>query len=201
MTDPMLPLEITYDLLEESPVLPLEITYDLLEVSPILPLEILKEIALKTPAAYCLLTAATKLISFDLDWVMKHFTTPRRRYPNKFHHGDCEGSRLPSGNLHIINDTDPSVIRKCGTMCWYYNGEFHRNNDLPTIVKADGTQFWHNHGERHRDNDLPAVIYFDGTMEWYFNGELHRDNNLPAVINSDGSFRYFRHDVEYTPEI
>jgi hypothetical protein len=204
----------------ELPMLPLELP---LEASPILPNDILKEIALKSPAAYLLLVQTTKKIHFDQDAIMKHFTTARL--------GDDYSIPplvycLPNGNRHIIDDVTPSMVDDEGTLLWYYRGQRHRGNDQPAIIYSDGTQEWYHHGQRHRDNDQPATIYFDGYKEWYQYGQIHRDNDRPAVIYPDGTQgwwcrderhrnndlpafidpttgvqKWFRRDVEYTPEI
>ncbi len=120
-----------------------------------LPLDILKEIALKTPGAYRILSQTTKLISFDKHWLMQHFTTLRLGVKDsEYEH--ATGYRLPNGDLHIINDTVPSIIIG-KNQYWFYQGKRHRDsrsvsgtdlagNDLPAVIDYDGYQVWYRHG-------------------------------------------------------
>jgi hypothetical protein len=93
------------------------------------------------------------------------------------------------GKLHSFNDK-PALIEHDGTMSWFKNGKYHRDNG-PAIIYANGTEWWFMNGELHRDNDEPAIIYADGAKWWYNNGKCHRDNDLPAYIDPDGTKEWF----------
>jgi hypothetical protein len=166
-----------------------------LEVPLELPIEILKEIALKSPAAYLLLVQTTKKIHFDKDVVMRHFTTYR---PGVDGYNCVLGYRLPNGNLHTINDATPSIIIN-GHKLWYYNNQRHRDNDLPASIFPTGAEEWWKHGEKHRDNDLPAHVN-GAYMTWWQHGKRHRERGLPAIIHCGGTLEYYLHGVEYFPE-
>jgi len=37
-----------------------------------------------------------------------------------------------------------------------------------------GSMSWYKNGDYHRDNNKPAIIYYNGDMEWHIDGELIR---------------------------
>jgi len=39
-----------------------------------------------------------------------------------------------------------------------------------------GSMFWYKNDDYHRENDLPAIIYNTGTMAWYINGKFIKAN-------------------------
>jgi hypothetical protein len=193
-----------------------------LEVPMALPIEILKEIALATPAAYCLLTRATKQIAFNREFAMAHFTTQRLGANNHSYYKETMCYQLPNGDLHSINDL-PAVVYD-GKKEWFHNGWPHRDNDRPALITQDGDQYWFRYGAQHRDNDQPAIVESDGSLHWFYNGWPHRDNDqptiiwydgtkewyhrekrhrkggLPAIIRPNGIQQYYLHGVEYVPE-
>jgi len=63
-----------------------------------------------------------------------------------------------------------------GTMVWYKNKSYHRENDLPAIIYIDGSMSWYKNGKLHRDRDLPAIINYDGTMVWLINDKFIKES-------------------------
>jgi len=39
-----------------------------------------------------------------------------------------------------------------------------------------GTMYWYKNGVFHRENDKPAIIWNNGTMSWYIDGEFIRSS-------------------------
>lgn len=72
---------------------------------------------------------------------------------------------------------------------WFYDRQFHREDDLPAIEYNDGTRQWFNHGKIHR-LIKPAVDNPNGYKAWYKNGKLHR-LNAHAIIFTDGRKEYW----------
>jgi len=62
-----------------------------------------------------------------------------------------------------------------GTMYWFKNGLYHRDNDLPAIIYNTGTMYWFKNNKPHRDNNKPAIIWSNGDMDWYKNGEFIKE--------------------------
>ena len=86
---------------------------------------------------------------------------------------------------------------KYGTVCWYKDGELHRE-DGPAIEWAHGDKTWWLNGQRHR-LDGPAVEYANGDKAWFLNGQRHRLDG-PALERSDGDKYWYLNDIEYTEE-
>jgi hypothetical protein len=178
--------------------LPLEIACDPLEASPILPIEVLREIALKAPGAYLVLVQTCKRMHFDMDWVMRHFTTWMRKSPYQYDIYDLAW-RLPNGNLHVNHNNDHTVIHLNGDKMWYYYNKIHRGDDLPALQGSDGHQSWFMHGLQHRDNDMPSCINTAGDKWWYQHGKNHRSGGRPAIMFTNGCNAYYEYGCQTRP--
>jgi len=64
------------------------------------------------------------------------------------------------------------VIHSDGTISWYLNGKFHRE-DGPACEHPNGTKKWFLNGKHHRE-DGPAVEYASGTKN---------PKNVPKVLS------------------
>jgi hypothetical protein len=90
-----------------------------------------------------------------------------------------------------------------GNICYYKDGELHRDNDLPAVEWDNETKFWYQNGLKHRDNDLPAAVYSNGDRKWYQNGKISRLSG-PAEIYANGQEYYWvngKHLTEKKHEI
>jgi hypothetical protein len=84
-------------------------------------------------------------------------------------------------------------IDRNGTEFWYdMDGQHHREDDKPAVIYSNGDLCWYKNGQRHRENG-PAVIYGD-TQVWFRYGKRHRVDG-PAVIYN-GTEEYWIDDVK-----
>lgn len=58
---------------------------------------------------------------------------------------------------------------KGGDICWYKNGEYHRE-DGPAFIGVNGRKEWYLNDKLHRE-DGPAIIDPNGYEGWYLNGK------------------------------
>jgi outer membrane lipoprotein-sorting protein len=65
-----------------------------------------------------------------------------------------------------------------GTMFWYKDGKYHRENDKPAVIYSNGDMSWLKNDKYHRENDKPAIIYNDGRLCWYIDGEFIRRSRI-----------------------
>ena len=61
-----------------------------------------------------------------------------------------------------------------------------------------GTVRWYKDGQFHRE-DGPAVEWNSGTKSWYLNDKLHREDG-PAIEWSDGRKEWWLNDIQHTEE-
>lgn len=64
---------------------------------------------------------------------------------------------------------DGLIIGSNGTIAWYLNGKFHKE-DGPAIEYTHGTKGWYLNGKRHR-LDGPALEWSNGYKEWWIDGQ------------------------------
>ena len=86
---------------------------------------------------------------------------------------------------------------KYGTVRWYKDGQFHRE-DGPAVEWNSGTKAWYLNDKLHRE-DGPAVIIPDGYDQWWLNGQQHREDG-PAVEYANGDMEWYLKGIEYTEE-
>jgi|ERR1700691_1381388 len=67
------------------------------------------------------------------------------------------------------------------------------------VEYPNGTLRYYLNGKYHRE-DGPASIGYNDTISYYINGECHREDG-PASIDSDGKVRYFINGKEITKEV
>jgi len=98
----------------------------------------------------------------------------------KIINGSINGIRTEYRNKNgLYHREDGPALEFSDRKIWYFNGKFHRENDLPAFEDQSGHREWAIHGARHRDNG-PAIIYSNGDKDWYKNGNRHRLDG-PAV--------------------
>lgn len=119
-----------------------------------------------------------------------------------------EWRHILTNKLHRV--TGPAVVED-NYVCWYYNGEKHRD-DGPAEIYCGNVKRWYKNGLLHRIDgpaekelyyeawyqdglphreDGPARTYFtDFNKEWYLYGSLHRVGG-PAVTSLEKSEWYY----------
>jgi hypothetical protein len=85
--------------------------------------------------------------------------------------------------LHRENDK-PAIIAKNGSMAWFLNGKYRRQNSYPNLI-WNNNQYWIKDNNLHRE-DGPAIIYSNGDKIWYYHGKRHREGDKPVYIGSNG---------------
>lgn len=87
-------------------------------------------------------------------------------------------------DLHLCQlDGTTYTIQSDGTIIWYLNGEFHRENG-PAIIYNNGIKVWYQHGKLHH-LDGPSVEYPKGKVLWHVNGHAL----FPEKVIDDPKFQ------------
>ena len=68
------------------------------------------------------------------------------------------------------------------------------------MLRRDGSLEWYKNGKWNRDDDKPAWISASGTLTWWKNSLRHRICG-PAVINADDSLGWWIRGEDITPEV
>ena len=91
-------------------------------------------------------------------------------------------------NGHFHREDGPAIENsKNKTWSWYLNGELHRT-DGPACNHFD-TKEWYQYGKLHH-TDGPAIEFLNGCKHWYINGILHRLDG-PAIEWLDGTKQWY----------
>lgn len=137
-----------------------------------------------------------KMVLYDEAFCLYAYTEKgKKQFVNAFKK-NISGRTYLFGYLHSFND-EPAEVYQYGNK-WYYNGSYHRENDLPAVIWDNGDQEWWYNGKQHRENDLPAIMYNDGYKCWWYKGKRHRENNLHAIIYSSGEKEWWYEGVYKT---